>query len=102
MLQNSPDVMLHVIYSRVRQKHALKRVDQKPVHAGAPVISPLHPKLSKLATVSLSLCLYHFIVFFIVSKTAKTFAKALKKCTDTFGKCRKYEDDVGTAINACK
>ena len=32
---------------------------------------------------------------------AKTIAEELKNCTKTFGKCRKYEDAVVTAISAC-
>ena len=38
----------------------------------------------------------------LVSADAKKFVKATSKCTSAFGKCRKYEDDVGTAIQACK
>ena len=40
--------------------------------------------------------------YFLVSQDSKLFAKALKKCTSTFGKCRQYEDEVGTALHACK
>merc|ERR1719350_1600402 len=36
-----------------------------------------------------------------LSSNAKKFAKALKNCTSAFGKCRKYEDDVSTALHAC-
>merc|ERR1712223_2330254 len=36
-----------------------------------------------------------------LSSKSKEFAKALKVCTNAFGKCRKYEDDVGSAIHAC-
>ena len=42
------------------------------------------------------------VMCILVSSTAKKFAKALKKCTASFGKCRKYEDDVSMALHACK
>ena len=37
-----------------------------------------------------------------VSGHAKAVAKSFKRCTSVFGKCRKYEDDVGKALHACK
>merc|ERR1711923_484122 len=36
-----------------------------------------------------------------LSSDANNFKTALKKCTSSFGKCRKYEDDVAAAIHAC-
>ena len=39
---------------------------------------------------------------FVVSDHAKAVAKSVKKCTSAFSKCRKYEDDVGKALHACK
>ena len=39
---------------------------------------------------------------FAVSDHAKAVAKSIKSCLSAFAKCRKYEDDVGKAIHACK
>ena len=39
---------------------------------------------------------------FAVSDHAKAVAKSVKQCTSAFSKCRKYEDDVGKALHACK
>merc|ERR1712154_546402 len=36
-----------------------------------------------------------------LSTKAKAFAKSLKKCTNAFGKCRKYEDAVSSALHNC-
>merc|ERR1712038_506971 len=35
------------------------------------------------------------------SGEAQAISAALKKCTEAFGKCRKFEDDANTAISAC-
>ena len=43
-----------------------------------------------------------FLFSFAVSDHAKAVAKGIKVCTSAFSKCRKYEDDVGNAIHACK
>ena len=62
---------------------------------------------SSAATIRKCDCKYshshqNYNLFFEVSSKSKEFAKALKGCTSAFGKCRKYEDDVGAAIHACK
>eukprot|EP00088_Acartia_fossae_P061531 TRINITY_DN7395_c0_g1_i1.p1 TRINITY_DN7395_c0_g1~~TRINITY_DN7395_c0_g1_i1.p1 ORF type:complete len:472 (-),score=73.79 TRINITY_DN7395_c0_g1_i1:158-1441(-) len=36
-----------------------------------------------------------------LSKKANEMADAIKKCRNAFGKCRKYEDAVGTVIHSC-
>ena len=36
-----------------------------------------------------------------MSDSANTFAASMKICRAAFGKCRKYEDDVGTIIQSC-
>ena len=53
-----------------------------------------------------SLPLFGFISFFFpprftVSKEAAAFAKAKKNCTETFGKCRKFEDAVSEVTELC-
>ena len=36
-----------------------------------------------------------------MSDSANTFAASMATCRSVFGKCRKYEDDVGTIIQSC-